>query len=73
VLEPDGTPHLFDLAKDVEEKHDLASALPERVKDLTAKWQDWNAQMPDGKKAGASAKKRSGRKTGNTEEETSNE
>lgn len=73
VLEPDGTPHLFDVVKDMEEKNDFALSLPERVKDLTAKWQDWNAQMPGGKKAGASANKRSGLKTRNAEEETSNE
>ena len=55
VLEPNGTPHLFDLVKDVEEKNDLALTLPKRVKELTAKWQVWNAQMPDLKKVDASA------------------
>ncbi len=46
VVEPNGTPHLFNLAKDLEEKHDLAPTETGRVKELTAKWQAWNAQMP---------------------------
>ena len=46
VLAPDGTPALFDLAQDQEEKHDLSAAEGARVRDLTAKWQAWHAQMP---------------------------
>ena len=69
VIEPHGT-HLFDLVKDKEEKNDLASAQPERVKDLTAKWQAWNAQLPAEEKG---AKKRSGAKNSSAEEETSSE
>ena len=37
---------LFDLSSDVEEKHDLADSQPELVKELSAKWEAWNAQMP---------------------------
>lgn len=37
---------LFNLASDLEEKHDLAATEPDRVKELTQKWQAWNAQMP---------------------------
>ena len=37
---------LYDVSKDVEEKHDLAAEEPARVQELTAKWQAWNAQMP---------------------------
>lgn len=46
VLAPDGTPALFDLVRDFEEKRDLASTEPDRVKELTAKWKSWRAQMP---------------------------
>ena len=46
MLAPNGTPHLFDLVQDVEEKHDLAAAETARVENLTAKWKAWNAQMP---------------------------
>jgi len=73
VLEPNGTPHLFDLVKDVEEKHDLATTQPDRVKDLRAKWQAWNAQLPFEKKGAASGNKKSGEKASNAEEETSSE
>ncbi len=47
VLEPDGTPHLFDLIKDVAEKNDLARFEANRVKELTVKWNAWAAQMPE--------------------------
>jgi arylsulfatase A-like enzyme len=73
VLEPDGTPHLFDLINDVSEKHDLASAQPERVKDLIAKWQAWSAQLPVEKKGRASGKKKPRGKANDAEEETSSE
>ena len=42
-------PELFNVAKDFEEKHDLVSSEPERVQELTKKWNDWNAQMPAAK------------------------
>lgn len=48
-------PMLFDLAKDVGEKTDLASARPEDVRTLTALWDRWNTEQapparPEGKK-----------------------
>ena len=46
VLEPNGTAQLFDLANDLEEKHDIAALQPERAKQLKEKWKAWNAQMP---------------------------
>ena len=46
VLEPDGTPHLFDLIKDVAEKNDLAQSETNLVKELAVKWKAWAAQMP---------------------------
>lgn len=47
VLERNGPPQLFDLSKDVSEKHDLAPTESERVKKMTQKWQAWHAQMPN--------------------------
>jgi arylsulfatase A-like enzyme len=46
VMVPSGPSALFDLEKDAEEKHDLASAEPTRVKLLEESWQTWRAQMP---------------------------
>ena len=46
VLAADGTPQLFDLTKDLEEKHDLASTEPARVRELTLRWKAWHAPMP---------------------------
>ena len=46
VMDRDDVPHLYDLAKDIEEKHDLASTETNLVKELTEKWNSWNAQMP---------------------------
>ncbi len=40
----DGLPELFDLAKDVSEKDDLASQKPEVVQRLQHLFQEWNAQ-----------------------------
>lgn len=36
---------LFNLAKDPGEKNDLAAEQPEKVKDLEATWEKWNAQL----------------------------
>jgi len=47
VLEPDGTPHLFDLIRDVAEKNDLAQSETNLVKELAVKWKAWAAQMPE--------------------------
>jgi arylsulfatase A-like enzyme len=38
-------PMLFNLADDIGEKKDLAAAQPERVKDMLAAWQKWNAGL----------------------------
>lgn len=46
VLDADGTPHLFNLARDIAEKTDLAAAESTRVAALKTKWQTWHAQMP---------------------------
>ena len=46
VLAANGTPQLFDLSSDLEEKHNLAAAHAGRVAELTQKWQAWHAQMP---------------------------
>ncbi|MCX7887533.1 MAG: sulfatase-like hydrolase/transferase [Verrucomicrobiae bacterium] len=35
-------PKLYDLRRDVGETKDLASAMPEKVKELQAKWDEWN-------------------------------
>ena len=39
----DDPPHLFNLAQDVGEKNDLAASQPEKVKQLQALWDAWNA------------------------------
>ena len=39
----DDPPHLFNLAQDVGEKNDLAAAQPEKVKQLQALLDAWNA------------------------------
>jgi arylsulfatase A-like enzyme len=46
MLAPDGTPSLFDLSRDLEEKHDLAAAEPGRVSALRKKWEAWHIPMP---------------------------
>ncbi|MEI6820270.1 MAG: sulfatase, partial [Verrucomicrobiota bacterium] len=46
VLAPNGKAQLFDLANDLEEKHDLSATEANRVKELTDKWNAWHAQMP---------------------------
>ena len=46
VLGANGTPHLFDLIKDVAEKNDLALSETNLVRKLTANWHAWAAQMP---------------------------
>ena len=46
VLTKDKKAQLFDLSKDVGEKHDLAAENPAKVKELAEKWQAWHAQMP---------------------------
>lgn len=46
VLEPDGTPHLFNFKADEQERHDLAKIETARVEELLGKWKAWHAQMP---------------------------
>ncbi len=46
VLSPDGRSELFDLENDMEEKHNLASVDPVRVKSLEKSWEAWKEQMP---------------------------
>jgi arylsulfatase A-like enzyme len=41
--QPVSTAKLYNLAADVGESKDLASAMPEKVKELQAKWDAWNA------------------------------
>jgi arylsulfatase A-like enzyme len=36
---------LYNLAKDIGEGHDVASARPEKVKELESLWQKWNGEM----------------------------
>ena len=38
---------LFNLADDIGETKDLASANPRKVKELEAKWSHWNAQLAE--------------------------
>lgn len=38
-------PALFDLATDISEKHDLAAAQPQKVAELKALWDRWNAEQ----------------------------
>ncbi len=38
-------PELFDLAVDIGEQNDLASSQPEKVQELQALWNRWNAEM----------------------------
>lgn len=44
-------PKLYNLAADIHEDHDLAAAMPEKVKELQAKWDEWNKlNIPAGAK-----------------------
>jgi arylsulfatase A-like enzyme len=38
-------PRLYNLAEDIGESKDLAATMPERVKDLQARWDAWNATL----------------------------
>ena len=51
----DGPSQLFNLAQDIAEKNDLAASQPDRVKQLEAAYQVWNAQLaePRWQRAGA--------------------
>lgn len=41
----DGKPELYDLASDIGEKNDLAAKNPEKVKELQARYDKWNAEL----------------------------
>jgi arylsulfatase A-like enzyme len=44
-------PKLYNLAEDIHEDHDLSAAMPERVKEMQAKWDEWNQRnIPPGAK-----------------------
>ena len=38
-------PKLYNLAQDIGESHDLAAQYPDKVNELQAVWQEWNAQL----------------------------
>jgi arylsulfatase A-like enzyme len=40
-----GVPQLYDLSKDIGEKHDIASEKPEVAKKLQRAWNEWNKQL----------------------------
>jgi arylsulfatase A-like enzyme len=46
VMNHDGTKHLFDLSKDIEEQNDLAATHPDVVDNMVEEWNAWNAQLP---------------------------
>ena len=57
VLDRSGTPELFDLSQDLEERKNLAAVQTERVQELTAQWKAWHAQMPVTTRPNAAKKK----------------
>jgi arylsulfatase A-like enzyme len=60
-------PELFNLAQDIREQNNLAAAQPEKVKELKALWDAWNAQQAPPKTAkerAAKTKKRAKKKQG---------
>jgi arylsulfatase A-like enzyme len=59
----DEPPELFNLANDVSEKDNLASAQPEKVKELKALWDAWNARQAPPDAAKDKSLKREKRKT----------
>ncbi len=58
-----GQPELYDLARDIGESKDLAPTMPEKVKELQALYERWNAEqapasVPDAPAGGKTAKKK---------------
>lgn len=47
LRQPGQAPKLFDLAKDIGEKNDLAAANPDKVKDLEAELDRWNGELKE--------------------------
>lgn len=41
-----GAPELFDLSEDLSEQTNLATAHPDQVQELEARWQDWQKRFP---------------------------
>ncbi len=41
--------HLYNLKEDIGEKHDLAAANPDKVKELATAWSEWNKDLVDPK------------------------
>lgn len=64
VCEKEDDPQLFNIAKDIEERHNLADTERDRVKELTEKWQAWKSQMPQLPKP-AAASQGGGKKSSN--------
>jgi len=73
--QPVSAPKLYRLTDDPGETKDLTAELPDKVRELQAKWDAWNATLvpplwgggktaPDGREPGASAKKRKKAKAG---------
>lgn len=73
--QPVSAPKLYRLTDDPGETKDLAAELPDKVRELQAKWKAWNATLvaplwgggktgPDGRESGTSAKKRKKAKVG---------
>ena len=71
--QPASAAKLYNLASDLHEDKDLAAVMPDKVKELQAKWDEWNkanvkplwgegARDNDGDEPGAAAKKKEGRK-----------
>ena len=40
-------PWLINLATDIGEEHDLSAEHPDKVKELQAAWDQWNAQLAE--------------------------
>jgi arylsulfatase A-like enzyme len=58
MLAPDWTPRLYDLATDIGETRDLASAQPALTRALHDAWQAWNRPLPPPARPAPAAKKR---------------
>jgi hypothetical protein len=56
---------LFNLAQDIGEKNNLAAKEPEKVKQLAAAWNQWNADNIDAKWFPVRGARKAGRKTTN--------
>jgi len=57
-----GQPELYNLAADIGEQHNLATAQPEKVRELQALWDRWNAEQAPASAPDAPANKKAKRK-----------